>query len=636
MTTVYDVIYPQKGRLSLDGGQNNKFERSLIGDNETPLAYNVVFSNGAVGTRGGSSQLNTTAVGSFVNDGLYTKHDAVTAGETMVAFFGGTMYQLLTTTFTTVASAQSVFTAGNRVAATEYQNHMFVGNGGVTPYKYNGTYFTRHGVPQATGIVSLASIAGDIAAGTYMYKIGFMNSQAVEGDVGTAVTIVLSASGNVSITSIPVAPISHGVNQRRVYRTLVGGSSFKLVTTIANNTATTYTDSTTDANLGATAPTDQGEPPKYSVVCYHQNRLFCNDATNLNYLWYSELAEPYTFKVNNFQRVGDNTGDLLRSIVPYQNNILIGCQNSSYILYMPSTDPADWSVIRITAMFGTKSPFGAFGFQNKMMMPAVVNSKFVGFAAINGTDIDPTTTVLTAMTAGGELYSDKIEPDMFDVVASQADKISAITYKNKAYIALTKGSGNLTNNRVYVFDYSIGNLSKDQKFSWIPWTGLQASQFTVYNGNLYFGSANAVGLVHQAETNTYTDGAGSTAIDSYFWTKEFSGYAGHERYVKDFRKLILLIDVVGAFYMDFSYRVDSDNSDGSTTVIDLTTSSSLWGSMTWGSSSWGAGVLQREVTISLGQARGRRIQFKFSNQNTVNQPFKIHGINYTYNIRGMH
>lgn len=46
-----------------------------------------------------------------------------------------------------------------------------------------------------------------------------------------------------------------GVTQRKLYRTAAAGAQLKLLTTIANNTATSYTDSTADGSLGANAPT---------------------------------------------------------------------------------------------------------------------------------------------------------------------------------------------------------------------------------------------------------------------------------------------------------------------------------------------------------------------------------------------
>ena len=139
------MTYPQKGRVALDGGLNTKYERSLIPENESPVCLNVVFTNAAVETRPGSTKLNTAAVGSFAYDGVYTRRDA-NGAETMVVFAGGTAWGLAGTSFITIGSAQSVFTAGVRVGTAQYENHLFIGNGGVTPYKYNGVAFTRHGV----------------------------------------------------------------------------------------------------------------------------------------------------------------------------------------------------------------------------------------------------------------------------------------------------------------------------------------------------------------------------------------------------------------------------------------------------------------------------------------------------------
>ena len=45
-----------------------------------------------------------------------------------------------------------------------------------------------------------------------------------------------------------------GTTARKLYRTVAGGSQLKLVTTLADNVTTTYTDSTPDASLGANAP----------------------------------------------------------------------------------------------------------------------------------------------------------------------------------------------------------------------------------------------------------------------------------------------------------------------------------------------------------------------------------------------
>lgn len=634
MTAKYNVVFPPANRLLFDGGKNNKFERSIIENNESPDCANVIFSNGAVETRGGSTKLNTTSVGTFVCDGIYTRRDNTTA-ETMCVFFGGTMWTLGgASTFSTVASAQSVFTAGVRVGTTQYENHMFIGNGGVTPYKYNGTSFTRHGVPAPASTMAVASSTAGNLAGTYSWKTTYVNAQAAEGNLGPAVTFTVTATGGqVDLSAIPVAPTSHGVSSRRIYRTDAGGTTYHRVTEIANNTATTYTDNIASASVGVTAPTDNGEPPNYSTVIYHNNRLFCNDPTNPNYVHYSDLAEPYTFGALNFSMIGDASSDLVKGFEVYENNLLVVCENSEFLINMPDTTPANWTILKVRSAYGSKSPFGLARYKDFVMFPAMQNSKFIGFASDAGQTLDPTVSQLSVSIAGSDLQSDRVEPDMFLVQPAYAGNISAIVYKNKIYLAVTYGSNQTTNNRVYVYDFSISNLSKRQKGSWVPYTGWNVAQFCIYNGSLYFGSSTATGFVYQCETSTYNDDG--TAIDSYYWTKEYSGNKGHENFSKDFRKARLLVEKTGAYYMNLTYRVDSDKGSGTTLQLDLDPGSNLWGTLVFGVGVWGGGVDQEEIGISLGQARGKRIQYMFSNQNVANQRFKVHGMNFNYNIRGI-
>jgi hypothetical protein len=181
-------------------------------------------------------------------------------------------------------------------------------------------------------------------------------------------------------------------------------------------------------------------------------------------------------------------------------------------------------------------------------------------------------------------------------------------------------------------DYSSSNLRKNQKESWVPWTGLAAAQFTVYDGKLYYLSSTATGFVYRLEGGTYSDDG--SAIDSYFWTKEYPGYSNEINFNKDHRYAKILVDQAGDYYMNFSYRTDSDKGDGTTQQIYLNPGSSLWGTMVWGRDKWGGGSYQDEKTVYLAGARGTRIQFKFSNRNTANQRFKVHHMNYAYNKKG--
>lgn len=626
--------YPQNDRIYLDGGLNSKYPKALIQDNESPDCANVVFDDGAVSTRGGTEKLTSIPVATFACDGLYTRTDNDGPAQTMCAWFGGKMYTWDASTFTTVPSAVSVFTAGTRVFSAEYENYLFFGNGNSTPYKYGGDSdtFTRHGVPQPSSSPTAGTApTGTGLTGDYLYKVSFVNSNLVEGNVSGQSATFTAANENIRLTSIPVAPQSHGVSSRRLYRTEASGTVFKRVATINDNTTTTYDDGVVDADLGIDASSDQGEPPNYSAIIYHQGRLFVIDPTD-NLVKYSEIGNPYVFKATSFLRIGDNSADTPVGFNIYDNSLVVFCRANPWIVYMPSTTDSDWAVLRVRANFGSRSPLGSFKFDSQVMFPAIQNDKFVGFAALQGQTITPSASILTSTALGSELQSERIEPDIFDVLESNLDDIVSIVYQNKAYITVTKGAGSTENNRIYIFDYSIGRINGSQP-SWVPWTGLNSNAFTILNGNLYFGDSTATGFVREMNTVAYNDDG--AAIDSYIWTKEFSGYKGEENFNKDFRWAYFFYERVGNFDMNYSVRVDSSAGSGLTDQINLDAGGSNWGEFIWGQDDWDPGREDGEIKKALGTFRGKRIQFKFSNQNVANQHFKIYGLNFFYNKKGL-
>jgi uncharacterized phage protein gp47/JayE len=88
--------------------------------------------------------------------------------------------------------------------------------------------------------------------GSYEYAVTFVNSsgETLQGPDSVAVTPV---NQQVDLTAIPIG--GPGVTARKIYRQKNGLGNYQLVTTIANNTTTTYTDNITDGSLGANAPT---------------------------------------------------------------------------------------------------------------------------------------------------------------------------------------------------------------------------------------------------------------------------------------------------------------------------------------------------------------------------------------------
>ena len=92
--------------------------------------------------------------------------------------------------------------------------------------------------------------------GTYKYlkhAINVTHSLSVYEASGADLPAANGTQRQTSLSGIAVGP--SGTTDRKVYRVAAGGSQLKLLTTIANNTATTYTDSSADSALGANVPT---------------------------------------------------------------------------------------------------------------------------------------------------------------------------------------------------------------------------------------------------------------------------------------------------------------------------------------------------------------------------------------------
>lgn len=630
-------MYPNSpSKLFFDAGLNTKFERSLLDDNESPDCLNVIFDNGAVRTRGGTNQLNTLAVsvitaGGF--DAIYTREDR-TGAATMLVWGNGTLQQLAATTFSTVPSAQSVFTPGNRVGAAQAFNYIFFGDGANAPYKYDGVNFTRQGVYPAAASLSAASFATGQLSGQYKYVLTNINSAGVESSISPVMAAISFTSATIQVTLPTPLAQSFGISSRNLYRNSASVSStFELVATINDNTTTTFNDNVADANLGKLSPGDNSVPVNYRTITFHPElqRLFVLDPTQQNFVWYSSIGNPFSFPALNFQAFGDLSTDLIVSLTAIEKGLLITGKKRTYIWYFPSNDPTTWIVVLNKSAYGSLSPFGAVRYDNGVFLPVSENSTFVGFAHLVGDEIAKTASLLTISSIGSDLISERIEPTIFNINAGQVAAITTISYKNKIYISIPYGSGQLTNNGVLVFDHSYNRIKKGNLASWARWDGINATQFAIYNGLLYYASA-INGHVFQMNTSTYNDNG--AAINSYLFTKDFYGFANESLNHKDFRFLSMLVDLLGSYFMDVTSIIDDDTGVGTLKRVDLTPGGELWDSFDWGAVVWGGGNNSQTFKVDLGTQNGRVIAFKFSNENKVNQGFALHYANFLYNLKG--
>ncbi|HRZ15348.1 MAG TPA: hypothetical protein P5110_07565 [Candidatus Omnitrophota bacterium] len=612
-----------------DGGLNTKYNVRTIAINESPDLLNVVFDDvGAVETRKGYTHLNTAAIATAVVDGLYSYVHNDTA--TMVAACNGSLFTLDgAATFVTIPSAQSIYTAGAKVEMYTYLNDLYLCNGadGIIPYKYNGTDFTRMGsYAPVSACVASAGCAGALS-GTYGYKVVYLNSNLVESNPSSSVTVVLAAERG-SLTGIPVAPQSWGINARNIYRTAAGGSQYLYAFQIANNTATAATDNVADADLLTTAPIDNYTPPKCTKMIQHKDRMFFMTD---DLLYYSNVGDAELVGNLDFINVCRGSGYTMRNMEILGDSLVLYLWNDAtqqgqiYVLYMTDATTTNWYLKKSDSPYGCVSsravvPFGdgLHGFLDKQ-----------GFLQFGGKDVLPSASFLTIASIRSAFISDKIEPTIFSMNAGYLKNTAGILYKNKIWWALPYSSSTY-NNRVLQYDFLRRDTSK-QMGAWSLFSGMNFSCFAIHNGSLYAGSATANGTVYVLETGYNDDGA---AINSYYKTKFLPGETGKlEAYGvhRVFRKLFLLLGLSGDWEIKVRTKNDFDAGTGNEQMIDVNPGGSLWGTMVWGVDTWGGGNTIKTERIDLPGSRGTDIQIEYTNNNTKDQYFKIHTAEVHYN-----
>lgn len=123
-----------------------------------------------------------------------------------------------------------------------------------------------------TGLTATASGTAGVLTGAYSYRTTFVTTDGeTDGDPGS--NIVNPVGKQVNLTNIPISTDPR-VIARKIYRTVANPIDHvlaKLLTTINDNSTTTYTDNTADGSLGADVPwynTTGGEIKINDVVVF--------------------------------------------------------------------------------------------------------------------------------------------------------------------------------------------------------------------------------------------------------------------------------------------------------------------------------------------------------------------------------
>lgn len=251
-----------------------------------------------------------------------------------------------------------------------------------------------------------------------------------------------------------------------------------------------------DANIkwdATTLGTMGGTPPTCQHIVVHKNFMFLagNSSANRSRLYFSDIGSPESWPALNFIDVGKGDGDAITGLQILNDQLAIYKDHSCWMLQGDS--PTNFTLRKATDEAGTVSG-----------KSTVISKNSAGILDRNGYFFFDGARVVLA--------SEKIQGTLAGLNQRQLQKVAAVWYQKKIWIALPEGGpSQLTNNVVIVFD-TLRN-------AWTVFRGINASEFVIWRqqnaDTLLFGSS-LTGQVYDLEMGYNDDG---TAIDAYFVTR---------------------------------------------------------------------------------------------------------------------
>lgn len=220
-------------------------------------------------------------------------------------------------------------------------------------------------IPGPSAAPTVAAGAAGVPDGEYRYRVSFAIKSAgivtTESPFSVNSAPITLALQQGSLSNIPVS-VTSGVNCRRIYRTLSGGAEFYLVGDIDNNTATTYTDNTSDFDLGQLPVVDDlGNPPgtdasdRFRLIIAWKDRLFAAPYNEPDLVYYSGNRKPWGWHPENLltvKPVGQDTIGVT-AFLARRDELIMGKKRSLWKLI--GETPSEYRMVQIAEGIGIES-----------------------------------------------------------------------------------------------------------------------------------------------------------------------------------------------------------------------------------------------------------------------------------------
>jgi len=260
-----------------------------------------------------------------------------------------------TGTFTNILTGM---TSDKKWTFAVYKDLCIMSNG------YDDIQVTDGAVCWELGACKAATIAGGTnmdASAAYYYAVTIDADAYVCGAVSNTVTTgEVGGNRKVTLTNIPLGPV--GTVDRKIYRVEGGGSSLKLLTTISDNTTTTYTDDIADGSLTDAYPAVTDDMPKGKFIKIVRERLLvANDPNSTpNRIYYSNAWLPHYIQGTSnadYLDISPDDGDVITGIPLFLGSLAVFKRNNIRKVNMDSADADTWLVEDPISFEGGPSPY---------------------------------------------------------------------------------------------------------------------------------------------------------------------------------------------------------------------------------------------------------------------------------------
>lgn len=405
------------------------------------------------------------------------------------------------------------FSDGERWTFVTYQDIMIGANGAEQPIKYDGkTNVTANtdGHRTASDVVAeLGAPFAELNTGSnldasswYAYKTAtydgtnYYYSDAVSNPILTG-----SSVQDISLTDVPLG--TTGTQTRYIFRTegqadratlvALGNSGYKLVGTIANNTAKTYDDTVADGSL--TTAYDSWissnsaleiTPPLAKYAFIHKERLWLARTPSAHSTaFYSVLYKPNYFLADDYFDFRPDDGDEITGLTEFLGLLTIFKTRTIQKLYTDQASDTNWTASAPFSFIGSPAPYSI-----ATTPEGVLYYGREGIYMFTG--------------QASKLVSDAVTDEIRDILESNVANVTGHYYKNEYHLSYTSEElGSTSNNRVLVYDLIRDAYVVDTKDISVFASLDSGSDF----GILYMGSSNEDGniYINESTTNTLTN-----------------------------------------------------------------------------------------------------------------------------------